>query len=67
MCVSKQDGYTALMMASQNGQTEVVKLLLKEGADINIENQVGTASFTLLFVAFLCIYEFRLLLWCSVV
>ena len=31
-------GITALMMASANGHTEVVKLLLDNGADVNVKN-----------------------------
>ena len=31
------DGVTALWMAAQQGHTEVVKLLLEKGADVNVE------------------------------
>ena len=33
---SKTDGVTPLLMASLQGHAEVVKLLLKAGADVNI-------------------------------
>ena len=40
-------GLTALMMASANGHTEIVKLLLDKGADVNVKNTYGiTALFT---------------------
>ena len=35
-----QDGWTALYMASNNGDVEVVKLLLQYNADVNIQNKV---------------------------
>ena len=34
----------------------MVELLLKEGPDINIKDNVGAVFFTLLFVSFLCIH-----------
>ena len=36
-----QDGWTALMMASYNGHTEVVKVLVEAKADLNITDQVN--------------------------
>ena len=37
-----QDGLTALMLASGNGRTEVVRLLLEDGrADVNHKNKVS--------------------------
>ena len=35
-----QYGITALLVASSNGHVEVVKLLLKYNADVNIEYKV---------------------------
>ncbi len=35
-----QDGWTALMFASQNGHTEVVKFLIEANASVDIQNQV---------------------------
>ena len=35
-----QDGYTALMYASENSNIDIVKLLLQAGADKNIQNKV---------------------------
>jgi ankyrin repeat protein len=32
---SSENGFTALMIASKNGHTNIVKLLLDKGADIN--------------------------------
>lgn len=38
---AKQKGNTALHIASLAGQAEVVKVLVKEGADINAQSQVS--------------------------
>ena len=38
---SVQDGSTALHLASQNGHCEVVKILLKAKADVNIKTNVS--------------------------
>ena len=35
-----QFGYTALYYASKRGKTEIVKLLLERGADVNIQTKV---------------------------
>jgi ankyrin repeat protein len=37
-------GYTALMYAASNGQDEVVKLLLKNSADKNIQSNKGNTA-----------------------
>ena len=34
-----QEGYTALHYAARNGQTEILKLLLSNGADVNAKNR----------------------------
>ena len=34
-------GSTALMVASEYGRTEIVKLLIAAGADVNIKNELG--------------------------
>ena len=39
---SSQSGYTALMMASQQGETDVVDILLSVGATNEIKNQVSS-------------------------
>ena len=36
-----QDGNTALMRASVSGQYDVVNLLLANGAQLDLQNQVG--------------------------
>lgn len=36
-----KDGYTALHMAAYWGQSEMIKLLLQKGADINAVNHAG--------------------------
>lgn len=47
--LSKQKGNTALHIASLAGQAEVVKVLVKEGANINAQSQVFlTFAFSLL-------------------
>ena len=35
-----QDGWTALMVASEKGRTDVVKLLIKHNADVNAREEV---------------------------
>ena len=40
MHLSLQDGRTALMMASEAGQVECVKVLLDRGAEVNMQNKV---------------------------
>ena len=35
-----QDGWTALMMASQEGHGEVVEKLLEKGASVDVQNEV---------------------------
>ena len=36
-----QDGWTALMVASHEGQVECVKMLLDRGAEVNMQNEVS--------------------------
>ena len=38
--ISSQDGDTALIIASSNGRSSVVEMLLKAGATINTTNEV---------------------------
>ena len=40
MSVITQDGHSTLMMAAQEGMTEVFSLLLKAGANIDLQNKV---------------------------
>ena len=40
MSVITQDGTSALMMAAQEGKTEVVSVLLKAGTNIDLQNKV---------------------------
>ena len=39
-CVYVQHGWSSLMLASDRGHVEVVDMLLKHGANPNIQNQV---------------------------
>ena len=39
--LSLQDGWTALMVASQEGQVECVKMLLDRGAEVNMPKKVS--------------------------
>ena len=41
MHLSLQDGWTALMMASNAGHMECVQVLLDKGADVNMQNKVS--------------------------
>ena len=43
MHLSLQDGRTALMIASERGHMECVKMLLERGAKVNMEDKVSTA------------------------
>ena len=38
--LNTQDGDSALMMAAREGKSEVAKLLLKAGANMDIQNKV---------------------------
>ena len=38
--LSPQDGWTALMLASDSGRTDVVQLLLSSGAKLDLQNKV---------------------------
>ena len=40
MSVITQDGNSALMIAVRDGRTEVISLLLKAGANIDLQNKV---------------------------
>ena len=42
---SVQDGFTALMVAAQNGHCEVVRMLLEAKADVNIKANVSDVNF----------------------
>ena len=42
--IQNTGGYTALMRASEMGRTDVVKLLIENGADIFIENKDGKTA-----------------------
>ena len=35
-----QDGWTALMLASDSGHTDIVQLLLSSGAKVDLQNKV---------------------------
>ena len=41
---SRQDGFSSLMIASQNGHLDIVKALLESRADVNAENKVRNPS-----------------------
>ena len=50
-----QNGETALMKASENGDTEVVKVLVEAKADLNITDQVNLIINYLLTLIWVCI------------
>ena len=39
--ISLQDGNTALILATREGRTDVVKILVDHGSDIDIKNKVS--------------------------
>ena len=41
MHLSLQNGWTALMKASEAGQVECMKMLLDRGAEVNMQNKVS--------------------------
>ena len=43
-----QDGWTALMKASEAGKLECVKVLLDKGAQVNMQSKVSGVSITVL-------------------
>ena len=40
-CISLQDGDTALILAASEGHTDIVKILVEHGADMDIRNKVS--------------------------
>ena len=40
-CISLQDGNTALILAASWGYTDVVKILVEHGSDMDIKNKVS--------------------------
>ncbi len=38
---SVQDGYTALIVAAQNGHLKIVEILIESNADVNIQTNVS--------------------------
>ena len=53
-----EDGWTALMLASRDGQTEAIKMLIAGGAEVNvIHTQTRTRTLTLITLT-LCIVTF---------
>ena len=47
MHLSLQDGSTALMKASEEGQVKCVNVLLDRGAEVNMQDKVSGVIFTL--------------------
>ena len=54
-----QDGKSSLYIASQEGHTEIVELLLKKGADPNLTRKV-CGLVLLLYILYTCYYHFIL-------
>jgi serine/threonine-protein phosphatase 6 regulatory ankyrin repeat subunit B len=42
--IPEEDGNTALLMACQNGHTEIARALIDRGADFNLENHKGVTA-----------------------
>ena len=45
-CLSSQDGYSALMEAARERETEVVMKVMKAGPNLNLQNEVQWLSIT---------------------
>ena len=52
--MSTQDGDTALMLASQNGMTEVVTQLVKAGSALDLQKEVWFTS-EIWFIVCVCV------------
>ena len=50
-----QDGWTALMLASLNGRTDIVELLIKHNADVNARTKVSLHTRDSMHMTFTCI------------
>ena len=48
-CISLQDGNTALILAARLGYTDVVKILVEHGSDLDIKNKVSVWQAVVLF------------------
>ena len=62
ICIVYQDGWTALMIASEKGHKEVVKLLLDHGANINMQNKVSVTDMIYMrdvyvMYVYVCVYD----------
>lgn len=43
-CFSMQDMYTAFHLAAYKGETEIVKLLIGAGVDVNLQERVSGSN-----------------------
>ena len=46
----RQDGFTALMIASQNGRVEVVNTLLQLGARVDLQRKVNSCALRIIHI-----------------
>ena len=59
-----QTGATALIVASGQGQFEVVKLLIERGANVNISTNVRY-MFVLILCVCACVWRYICMCWCN--
>ena len=52
-CLSSQNGETALIMAAEEGETEVVVELIKAGATLNLQDEVQRLSILCMFTTYI--------------
>jgi ankyrin repeat protein len=52
-CFVQQDGLTALIHASQMGRTDIVRVLFRAGADLDLQNEVSGYFTVVLYIVYI--------------